>query len=65
MELEQASLHATPLKDTVDTTTLQFIMGDRDIAEWDDYVGELEAQGLQQYVELINTARERFEEENS
>lgn len=65
MELEQSSLLATPLKDTVDTATLQFIMGDRDIAEWDTYVGELEAQGLQQYVDLINTARERFEEENS
>jgi multiple sugar transport system substrate-binding protein/putative aldouronate transport system substrate-binding protein len=65
MELEQASLLATPLKDTVDTNTLRFIMGERDIAEWDDYVAELEAQGLQQYVDLINTARERFEEENS
>ncbi|GAA2273220.1 extracellular solute-binding protein [Glycomyces scopariae] len=65
MELEQSSLLATPLKDTVDTNTLKFIMGERDIAEWDDYVAELEAQGLQQYVDLINGARERFEEENS
>lgn len=64
-ELESSSLMATPLKDTVDTNTLKFILGERDIAEWDDYVGELEAQGLQQYVDLINTARERFEEENS
>ncbi|RRR98143.1 ABC transporter substrate-binding protein [Glycomyces terrestris] len=65
MELEQSSLLSTPLKDTVDTNTLKFIMGERDIAEWDDYVAELEAQGLQQYVDLINGARERFEEENS
>ncbi|GAA2148570.1 extracellular solute-binding protein [Glycomyces algeriensis] len=65
MELEQASLQATPLKDTVDTATLQFILGDRDIAEWDAYVGELESAGLQTYVDLINTARQRFEEENS
>ena len=65
LELEQASLLATPLKDTVDTNTLRFIMGERDIAEWDAYVGELEAQGLQQYVDLVNTARDRFEEENS
>lgn len=65
MELEQASLLATPIKDTVDTNTLRFIMGERGIAEWDDYVAELEAQGLQQYVDLINTARDRFEEENS
>jgi putative aldouronate transport system substrate-binding protein len=65
LELEQASLLATPIKDTVDTNTLRFIMGERDIAEWDDYVAELEAQGLQQYIDLINTARDRFEEENS
>lgn len=65
MELEQASLMATPLQDSVDTATLQFILGDRDISEWDTFVGELEAQGLPAYVELINTARERFEEENS
>jgi putative aldouronate transport system substrate-binding protein len=65
LELEQSSLLATPLKDTVDTNTLKFITGDRDIAEWDDYVSELQAQGLQEYVDLINGARQRFEEENS
>lgn len=65
MELERASLLATPLKDTVDTNTLRFIMGRRDIAEWDDYVAELESQGLADYIDLINGARERFEEENS
>ncbi|HEU5128142.1 MAG TPA: extracellular solute-binding protein [Glycomyces sp.] len=65
LELEQASLMATPLKDTVDTNTLRFIMGERDIAEWDDYVAELEAQGLADYVDLMNGARDRFEEENS
>ena len=31
VELEQASLLATPLKDTVDTNTLRFILGDRDL----------------------------------
>ncbi|WP_211228574.1 extracellular solute-binding protein [Glycomyces tenuis] len=65
LELEQSSLLATPLKDTVDTNTLKFITGDRDIAEWDDYVAELEAQGLAEYVDLMNAARDRFEEENS
>ncbi|GAB3654418.1 ABC transporter substrate-binding protein [Glycomyces tarimensis] len=65
MELERASLLATPLQDTVDTNTLKFILGERDIAEWDDYVSELESQGLADYVDLINGARERFEEENS
>ena len=59
-ELEQASLMATPLKDAVDTATLQFILGQRDIGEWDAFLGELEASGLPNYVELINGARDRF-----
>ncbi|GAB3750234.1 ABC transporter substrate-binding protein [Microlunatus parietis] len=63
-ELEQASLMATPLKDTVDTNTLKFILGDRDIAEWDQYVAELEGQGLQNYLDLLNGARKRFVEQN-
>jgi multiple sugar transport system substrate-binding protein/putative aldouronate transport system substrate-binding protein len=65
LELERSALLATPIKDTVDTNTLRFILGERDIAEWDDYVAELEAQGLRDYVDLINGARERFEEQNS
>ncbi len=51
---------ATPLKDAVDTATLQFILGQRDMGEWDAFLGELEASGLESYVELINGARERF-----
>ena len=62
MELEQASLLATPIKDAVDTATLQFIMGERDMGEWDAFVGELEAAGLPRYLELLNGARKRFEE---
>lgn len=61
-ELEQASLSATPLKDTVDTNTLKFILGDRDLAEWDDFVAELEAGGLQSYIELLEGARVRVDE---
>ena len=63
-ELEQASLLATPLKDTVDTNTLKFILGDRPLAEWDDYVTELEGQNLQGYLDLINGAQQRFAEKN-
>lgn len=59
-ELEQASLTATPLKDTVDTNTLKFILGQRDLSEWDAFVKELEGQGLPAYVDLMNSARERF-----
>ncbi|MGP5596354.1 ABC transporter substrate-binding protein [Brachybacterium alimentarium] len=63
-ELEQASLLATPIKDAVDTATLQFIMGERDMSEWDAFVAELEAAGVDRYLELLNTARERFVEAN-
>ncbi|GEK20827.1 ABC transporter substrate-binding protein [Cellulomonas xylanilytica] len=63
-ELEQASLLATPLKDTVDTNTLRFILGERPLSEWDAYVGELESQNLQGYLDLINGARERYADEN-
>ena len=59
-ELEQASLLATPLKDTVDTNTLRFILGERPLSEWDAYVGELESQNLQGYLDLINGAHERY-----
>ena len=59
-ELEQASLVSTPLKDTVETNTLAFILGQRPLSEWDAYVGELEAGGLQSYLDLINGAHERF-----
>lgn len=65
LELERAALLATPIRDAVATNTLRFIMGERDIAEWDDYVAELEARGLADYVDLMNGARERFVQENS
>ena len=62
MELEQSSLLGTPLKDTVDTATLAFILGQRDLSEWDAYVSGLEGQGLSSYMELINGAYERANE---
>lgn len=62
MELEQASLISTALKDSVDTATLQFIVGQRDLSEWDAYVAELEGQNLQTYLDLINGAADRYAE---
>ncbi|MEK8227292.1 hypothetical protein NKG05_16190 [Oerskovia sp. M15] len=55
---------STPLKDTVDTNTLRFILGERDLSEWDAYVTELEGQNLQGYLDLVNGAAERFAQEN-
>lgn len=42
------------------TATLRFILGQRDISEWDAFQSELEASGLQSYVDLVNGARDRF-----
>ncbi len=64
-ELERASLLSTPLKDTVDTNTLAFIVGQRDLSEWDAYVAEVEAGGLSDYLDLVNGAYQRFADENS
>ncbi|WP_162453674.1 extracellular solute-binding protein [Phytoactinopolyspora mesophila] len=63
-ELEQSSLLFTALNDTVNTSNLQFILGERPLSEWDSYVAELEAQGLQSYVDLVNGAQQRFAESN-
>ena len=51
--------HVT-LVSVADTATLQFILGQRDMGEWDAFLGEPEASGLESYVELINGARDRF-----
>ena len=48
----------------MDTATLQFIMGERDMDQWDAYLAELDAAGLPRYLELLNGARKRFVEAN-
>ena len=63
-ELEQASLLTTTLTDTVNTNTLKFILGERDLSEWDAYVAELEGQNLQGYLDVVNGAYHRFAESN-
>lgn len=63
-ELEQASLLTTTLTDTVNTNTLKFILGERDLSEWDAYVAELEGQNLQGYLDVVNGAYQRFAESN-
>jgi len=54
LELEQSSLLSTPLKDFVSTATYEFILGNRDLDEWDDYVAELESMGMEKYEDLAN-----------
>ena len=59
-EQEQAALYQTALTDYVKQNTLAFITGQRDVAEWDDYVQELEGQNMTTYIDLVNGAYKRF-----
>ncbi|MCF6475542.1 extracellular solute-binding protein [Nonomuraea sp. MG754425] len=63
-EREQAAMWETPLKDHVTQNTLKFILGERDLGEWDAYVKELESKNSTQYVNLVNTAYDRFKKEH-
>jgi putative aldouronate transport system substrate-binding protein len=63
-EREQVSLWETPLKDHVTQNTLKFILGERDLSEWDAYVKELEAKNMTSYMNLVTTAYERFKKEH-
>ncbi|MDH2425315.1 extracellular solute-binding protein [Sphaerisporangium sp. TRM90804] len=63
-EREQATLWETPLKDHVTQNTLKFVLGQRDLGEWDAYVKELEGQNMTSYINLLNTAYERYKKEH-
>ncbi|MCL3777164.1 MULTISPECIES: extracellular solute-binding protein [unclassified Actinomyces] len=54
---EQATLLKTPLQDFVMAETLKFITGQRSLSEWDSYVSEISAQGVEQYMQIINDAQ--------
>ncbi|UOE43460.1 ABC transporter substrate-binding protein [Agromyces larvae] len=59
LENEQAGLQKTALLDVVRAATAAFITGDRSLDEWDDYVAELEAAGMTDYIDTINGAQQR------
>lgn len=59
VEQERATLYDTALKDHVNQMTLKFILGQRDLAEWDAYVAELKTKNMDAYLELVNKAYER------
>nr|MDT0658997.1 extracellular solute-binding protein [Micromonospora sp. DSM 115978] len=64
-EREQSSLWATPLRDHVYQATLQFILGQRDFAEWDAYLAELKSKNMDSYLEMVNEAYQRFKDKNN
>lgn len=64
-EQEQSSIYQTALTDYVKQNTLAFILGTRPLSEWDAYVSELEGQNLSTYMDVVNGAYKRFQENNS
>jgi putative aldouronate transport system substrate-binding protein len=64
IEREQVSLYQTALTDFVESNTLQFILGDRPMSEWDAYVTELEGMNLQPFMDAVNGAHQRYAEAN-
>lgn len=64
LEIEQLTLIDTSLKDAVSQGTVQFILGQRDLSEWDAFVAELEGKGATQYIDVVNGARERYVADN-
>jgi putative aldouronate transport system substrate-binding protein len=64
VERERAALWETALRDHVDQETLKFILGQRPLSEWDAYVGELEGLSMNEYIDMINEAHQRYQEEH-
>ncbi len=60
MDKEQVTLISTPLKDYVDSNTLKFILGTRDLSEFGDFVKELEGKRMNDYVEISNKAYQDY-----
>jgi putative aldouronate transport system substrate-binding protein len=63
-EREQATLWETALSDYTAQMTLQFILGQRPLSEWDAYAAELEGKGMSSYIDLVNAAHQRYVSEN-
>ncbi|KAF4326162.1 hypothetical protein G195_000019 [Phytophthora kernoviae 00238/432] len=62
IDREQVTLLSTPLKDFSDQNTLKFILGERNLSEFDAFVKELESQGLPQYMQLANDTYKKYKE---
>jgi putative aldouronate transport system substrate-binding protein len=63
-EREQATLRETALTDHVNQQTLKFILGQRPLSDWDKYVTELKGKNMDQYVDAVNKAYERYKSQH-
>lgn len=58
-EQEEVADIYTSLESVRDESMVRFITGDRPFSEWDSYIKELNACGLERYLELSQTAYDR------
>jgi putative aldouronate transport system substrate-binding protein len=59
-ENELLTLWQTGIIDTINTWTLRFVTGYKDVnADWDAYIAELDGANLNQYTEMYNAAYQR------
>lgn len=61
---QQATLWGTTLLDYVNEMTLKFILGQRPLSQWDQYVSELEGMNSAQYVSMTNDAYQSYRKNN-
>ncbi len=61
---EQATLWETNLKDYVNQQSLKFVLGQRPMSQWDQYVTELKGRNMDQYINLINQAYQDYKQKH-
>jgi putative aldouronate transport system substrate-binding protein len=59
-ETQQVSFITQPLMDHIMTETLRFITGQRPLSDWDKFVKEQNDLKAQDYLNITNTAEQRF-----
>lgn len=57
---QEVTLWATTLTDYVNQNTLKFILGQRPLSQWDDFVNELKGMNSEQYVSITNQAYQAY-----
>jgi putative aldouronate transport system substrate-binding protein len=63
-EREQVTLWETALRDYLEQQTMKFILGQRPLTEWDKYLAELKSRNMDQYMELVQKAYDRYKKEH-
>jgi putative aldouronate transport system substrate-binding protein len=61
---QSATLTGNALMSTVQSQTLQFILGKRPLSQWDQYVSELNSQGASRFVSTYNQAYTTYKQQH-